>query len=68
MFHVVKFLRWPHDGAGDARVTSSAAGEELEVGSRLVLVTLETVIETSIGFVVILSEDPAQDANLMISI
>ena len=68
MLHVVKLVWRSHDGAGDAGVTSGSTGEEFEVWPRVVLVTLETVIETSVRFIVILSGDPTQDANLVISI
>ena len=58
-------LRRSHDSTGDARVTTRSSGEEFEVWSRHVLVTLKTIIETPVWFIVSFSTDPAHDAQLI---
>ena len=64
MLHVVKLFGWSFNSTADARVTTSPAREEFKVWPRLVLVTLETIIQTSVWLVVWLSGDPAEDAQV----
>ena len=64
VLHVVELVRGPRDGAGDAGVAPRAPGEELEVGPRHVLVTLQAVVQAPVRLVVVLAQDPADDAHL----
>ena len=63
VLHVVELVWGPRDGAGDAGVAPRAPGEELEVGPRHVLVTLQAVVQAPVGLVVWLPADPAKDAE-----
>ena len=58
VFHVSNRLRRPVDGAGDARVPPGPSRVVLEVGSRLVLVALEAVVERAVRFVEVLVLGP----------
>ena len=44
VLHLIYLIRWTIDGTGNARVSSGSTRKKLEVWSRLVLITLETVI------------------------
>ena len=64
VLHVVKLLRRSLYGAADARVTTGPSREEFKVRPRLVLVTLQAVIQAPVRLVVWLPADPAEDAEI----
>ena len=64
MLHVIELVRRSHDCAGYPGVPSCSPGEEFKVGSGLVLVTLEAVIEAPVRLVVVLARDPTPNTEL----
>ena len=64
MFHIVEFLGRPLNSTGNAGITAGPTREEFKVWPRHVLITLKTIVETSIGFIVWLSIYPARDTQL----
>ena len=64
MLHVIELLLGSLDCARDPGVTSCPPGEEFEVWSGLVLVTLQTVIEAPIWLIIVLACDPTPNAEL----
>ena len=64
MLHVIELLLRSLDGARDPGVAPRPPREEFEVWPGLVLVTLQTVIEAPVWLVIILSCDPAPNAEL----
>jgi len=64
MFHIINLIRRALYCAWYARVSPCPTGEILEVRPRLVLVALQTVVETAVGLVVRLGGDVAEEADL----
>lgn len=61
--HIVNGLRRSVDRTGDSGVPSRPAGEILEVGTRLILVALEAIVEGSVGLVEGFIGDPRPEAD-----
>ena len=64
VLHVVKLLRWSLNGAADARVTTGPTWEKFKVWPRLVLVTLQAVVEAAVRLVVWFPRHPAEDTEI----
>ena len=64
VLHIIDLLRRSLNCAGDPGVTPRPPGEEFKVRPRLVLVTLEAVIEAPVRLVIILACDPTPNTEL----